>query len=443
MIVTAKIEKLENGKLVLKPDVDISRFLAQKRPRRVEVRLDDGRTISADQRRKIFAIIRDISLWSGQEPEELRLYLEWDFCSRCLREWFSLSNCDMTTAREFITYLIQFCFHWGVPTKDSLLTQTDDIGKYLYPPRKPIVNDLLYSGTYLFVGAPKVGKSFFMGQLAYHVAMGLPLWEYEVHQGTVLYLALEDDYARLQRRLSRMFGVEETSNLYFATQAKSVSEGLDQQLEGFIREHPDVRLIIIDTLQKVREIGGDRYSYASDYEIVTKLKTFSDRYGICLLVVHHTRKMEAEDSFDMISGTNGLLGAADGAFIMQKKRRTDNTALLDIVGRDQPDQELTLEFNRERCVWEFQGAETELWKLPPDPLLEAVAKMLTPEQPEWSGTPTELLERLPGVSIQANILTRKLNVSADRLYNDYGIRYESKRTHEGRVVKLTLENSGT
>lgn len=120
----------------------------------------------------------------------------------------------------------------------------------VYPPRKPIVNELLYSGTYLFVGAPKVGKSFFMGQLAYHVAMGLPLWEYEVHQGTVLYLALEDDYARLQRRLSRMFGVEETSNLYFATQAKSVSEGLDQQLEGFIREHPDVRLIIIDTCRR-------------------------------------------------------------------------------------------------------------------------------------------------------------------------------------------------
>ena len=93
-------------------------------------------------------------------------------------------------------------------------------------------------------------------------------------------------------------------------------------------------------------------------------------------------------------------------------------------------------------MWEFQGAETELWKLPSDPLLEAVAKMLSPEQPEWSGTPTELLERLSGVSIQANILTRKLNVSADRLYNDYGIRYESKRTHEGRVVKLTLENSG-
>lgn len=86
------------------------------------------------------------------------------------------------------------------------------------------------------------------------------------------------------------------------------------------KEHTDARLIIIDTLQKVREVGGDKFSYASDYEIVTKLKAFSDEHGICLLVVHHTRKMESSDSFDMISGTNGLLGAADGAFVMQKEK---------------------------------------------------------------------------------------------------------------------------
>ena len=164
----------------------------------------------------------------------------------------------------------------------------------LYPPRTPVVDGFLYGGTYLFVGAPKVGKSFFMGQLAYHVAMGLPLWDYPVRKGTVLYLALEDDYARLQRRLSGMFGVECADNLYFATQAKTLNEGLDKQLEEFLKEHTDARLIIIDTLQKVREVGGDRYSYSSDYEIVTKLKSFSDKYGICLLVVHHTRKLESE-----------------------------------------------------------------------------------------------------------------------------------------------------
>lgn len=135
-----------------------------------------------------------------------------------------------------------------------------------------------------------------------------------------------------------MFGVESADNLFFATKAKTLNEGLDTQLESFVKEHTDARLIIIDTLQKVREVAGDRGSYASDYEIVTKLKTFSDKHGICLLVVHHTRKLESEDSFDMISGTNGLLGAADGAFIMHKKKRTDNMAVMDIVGRDQPDQ---------------------------------------------------------------------------------------------------------
>ena len=309
----------------------------------------------------------------------------------------------------------------------------------VYPPRTPVVDGFLYGGTYLFVGAPKFGKSFFMGQLAYHVAMGLPLWDYPVRKGTVLYLALEDDYARLQRRLSGMFGVECADNLYFATQAKTLNAGLDRQLEEFLKAHTDARLIIIDTLQKVREVGGDRYSYSSDYEIVTKLKSFSDKYGICLLVVHHTRKLESEDSFDMISGTNGLLGAADGAFIVHKKKRTDNEAVMDIVGRDQPDQELTIEFDRERCVWKFKKAETELWKQPPNPLLEAINNFLTEDKPEWEGTATELVSQLPDMQIQANVLSRKLNVVNSQLLNDYGIFYDNKRGHERKIILKRLE----
>lgn len=308
-----------------------------------------------------------------------------------------------------------------------------------YPPKLPIVDGLLYNGTYLFVGSPKIGKSFFMAQIGYHISKGLPLWGFSVRKGTVLYLALEDDYARLQRRLSGMFGVECADNLYFATQAKTLNEGLDRQLEGFLKEHKDARLIIIDTLQKVREVGGDRYSYSSDYEIVTKLKSFSDKYGICLLVVHHTRKLESEDSFDMISGTNGLLGAADGAFIMQKKKRTDNEAVMDIVGRDQPDQELTIEFDRERCVWKFKKAETELWKQPPNPLLEAINVFLTEDRQAWEGTATELVKQLPDIQIQANVLSRRLNTVNSQLLNDYGIFYDNKRGHERKIILKRLE----
>ena len=189
-----------------------------------------------------------------------------------------------------------------------------------------------------------------MAQLAYHVSMGIPLWGYAVNRGTVLYLALEDDHRRLQDRLYRMFGENSTENLYFAVYAKQLNKGLETQLKGFIREHPDTRLIIIDTLQKIREDGGEKCSYASDYDMMASLKSFADESGVCLLLVHHTRKQQADDRFDMISGTNGLLGAADGAFLLQKERRTDCSATLDISGRDQQDQRLYLTRNNERLI---------------------------------------------------------------------------------------------
>ena len=106
-----------------------------------------------------------------------------------------------------------------------------------YAPKVQVVDGLLYSGAYLFAGAPKVGKSFFMAQLGYHVSSGLSLWEYPVHKGTVLYLALEDTPSRIQKRLSRMFGTDSADDFHFSTHAKNIGGGLDGQLEKFVREH--------------------------------------------------------------------------------------------------------------------------------------------------------------------------------------------------------------
>ena len=246
----------------------------------------------------------------------------------------------------------------------------------VYQSKPPLVDGLLYRGTYLFVGAPKLGKSFLMTQLAYHISTGTPLWKYPFRKGTVLYLALEDDYRRLQERSYRMFGTAENESLFFSVSAGQLGSGLDEQLTNFLREHTDTSLVIIDTLQKVREVGGDNYSYANDYQIITRLKALADSYGICLLLVHHTRKQQADDKFDMISGTNGLLGAADGAFLLTKEKRTGNAACLDVSGRDQPDQRLHLFRNEETLAWELERVETELWKAPPEPLLEQVSAFL-------------------------------------------------------------------
>lgn len=308
----------------------------------------------------------------------------------------------------------------------------------VYQSKPPLIDGLLYPGTYIFAGAPKLGKSFLMAQLAYHISTGTPLWNYTVRKGTVLYLALEDDYHRLQERLYRMFGTESTDNLHFSVSAGQLGNGLDEQLTRFIAEHPDTKLIIIDTLQKVREVSGDSYSYANDYEIITRLKKFADSCGICLLLVHHTRKQNADDKFDMISGTNGLLGAADGGFILRKEKRTSNAATLEVSGRDQPDQKIYLNRNPETLVWGLEKTETELWKQPPDPLLKTIADKITRENSEWQGTPTELVDFL-GVDIKANALTMKLNINAGRLFNEYGIRYQNKRCHDGRRVSLALE----
>lgn len=305
----------------------------------------------------------------------------------------------------------------------------------VYENRLPIIDGLLYPGTYLFVGTPKVGKSFLMAQIAYHVSTGLPLWNYSVHVGTVLYLALEDDYRRLQERLYRMFGVEGTDALHFATCAKQLGAGLYEQLARFVSEHRDTRLIIIDTLQKIREASGDRNSYASDYEIIGQLKHFADQTGIALLLVHHTRKQQADDKFDMISGTNGLLGAADGAFVLQKEKHTGNTAVLEVSGRDQPEQRLVLKKDMEHLVWELEKAEMELWQVPPDPILEKVADLLSEDILEWSGTPTELAEALK-LELKPNLLTKHLNVNASRLFHEWHTQYENIRTHAGRRIIL-------
>ena len=311
-----------------------------------------------------------------------------------------------------------------------------------YQSKPPLIDGLLYPGTYIFAGSPKLGKSFLMAQLAYHVSTGTPLWNYTSRKGTVLYLALEDDYRRLQERLYRMFGTESADNLFFSVSAGQLGKGLDEQLARFVAEHTDTKLIIIDTLQKVREVGGDNYSYANDYQIMARLKSFADAHGLCILLVHHTRKQTADDKFDMISGTSGLLGAADGAFLLQKEKRTGNAATLEVSGRDQQDQKLYLVRNTETLLWELQRAETELWKEPPEPLLDEIAELVMKDISSWEGSATELVSLIK-VEIQPHVITRKLNILSGRLYAEHGIYYKNNRTHDGRKIRFWKDDTET
>ena len=121
MITSANIVSYDGYNLIVRPHERIGRELAQKQVHEIELRIVDGRTISAEQRRKIYAIIRDIAFWCGDNPEWIKEYFKFNFCGEFGIEYFSLSDCEKSVARDFISYL-----------RDTLLNVTDDIGRYLY-----------------------------------------------------------------------------------------------------------------------------------------------------------------------------------------------------------------------------------------------------------------------------------------------------------------------
>lgn len=97
-----------------------------------EIRIDDNRSITSDQRKKIFATIKDISIFTGDHPEDIRSFLLYDYCIETGEMPFSLSDCSISQAREYITFIIDFILKHGIPLSDKALNRTDDIDRYLW-----------------------------------------------------------------------------------------------------------------------------------------------------------------------------------------------------------------------------------------------------------------------------------------------------------------------
>lgn len=251
----------------------------------------------------------------------------------------------------------------------------------------------------------------------------------------MLYFALEDDYPRLQKRLFQMFGAEETNNLYFATQCKTLNEGLDEQVKGFMEEHSDTGLIIIDTLKRVREAGGADYSYASDYDIVARLKSIGGQLQCYNAHCSPYSQAKSGRYFRYDFRNKRIDGSCRRSVCSQQRKTNFYNATLDVAGRDQQDMKIHLVRDTEKLIWNFEKSETELWKEPPEPLLEKIATTLLSESKVWEVTASELCEIL-GEDVKPNVLSLRLSINANRLLKDYGIHYKASRTHNGRKLSL-------
>ena len=216
-------------------------------------------------------------------------------------------------------------------------------------PLKPIefvVDNLITQGLFILAGAPKIGKSWLALDICLSVAKGEPVLNAVTSQGAALYLCLEDSRIRIQNRLYEMTD-EPTEDLHFALLANSIGSVLEEQIETFVAEHHDTKIIFIDTLQKIRSDSPDS-TYATDYKELSVLKTIADNHSVAIVLVHHLRKTNDADPFNMISGTTGLSGCVDGSLVLSESKRGSRTATLYCVGRDIENREIELRFDSEQ-----------------------------------------------------------------------------------------------
>ena len=241
---------------------------------------------------------------------------------------------------------------------DALELQSE----YIEPPTW-VVQDVLPTGLAILCAPSKIGKSWMMLQLGLAVAEGKEFLDFKTEKNGVLYYALEDSKSRIKDRLNKMLkGKKAPSDLRFVIQADTVDSGLLEKIKEELKEFPNIRLVIIDTLQKVRgKVVKNESVYSGDYREMGALKEFADKQKICLLFVHHLRKLaDDSDVFNMISGSTALMGAADSIFIISKKKRMDEDAILSMTGRDIQQSDLVIAFNKYDFVWEVRGTAEEI-----------------------------------------------------------------------------------
>jgi AAA domain len=217
-------------------------------------------------------------------------------------------------------------------------------------------------GAYLLAGKQKMGKSWFALALALAHAQGGRFLNRDIPKGNVLYLGLEDSERRMQSRILTLQpdvdrNPEILSNIRFFHATDNVPR-LDNGLFEFISPYLDeVKLIVIDILQKIRPLKGSGNVYQDDYNTLGAIQTFAIKHGLCILVLHHTRKADADDVFDTLNGSGGVGGAVDGALIIARKRG-EGAAILSTTGRDIPELEHGLTFKD--GLWTYAGTAAEV-----------------------------------------------------------------------------------
>jgi len=188
---------------------------------------------------------------------------------------------------------------------------------------------------------------------------------FPVMKSEVVYFALEDSRRRIQSRLNKILtkGNDRNApdNFYFLEDNQSflrLNDGGIDELQILLKDYPDVKLIIIDTLGRSRADRGrrDNIMFQGDYSFLAPIQELALKNKICVILVHHTKKSEEENIIDEISGTTGITAVADTIIILKKVKGEHK---LFVTGRDIPETEYGLMFDDATFTWNVTGEEME------------------------------------------------------------------------------------
>ena len=291
-----------------------------------------------------------------------------------------------------------------------------------------IVDGMIYPGMHILSGDPKIGKSWMMLDMCLAVAKGEKFLGRKTEQGQVVYMALEDTFISLQSRMYELTD-EPSENLIFALMANSIGNGLEEDLQECKNQFPNLKMIVIDTLQKIRNTIDSKYG--SDYKELSTLKNIADSLRIAIVLVHHNRKAHDSNPNNLISGTNGIAGCADGLLVFT---RSGDNAKLHISGRGAPSLELNIK--RENTKWILLDNAPEIKQ---DLFSFAIHDFMC-EKVSINGTASEicsmLKEKYPDQEFNCNWLYRDLLQHDDEI-RSLGIDYGKTKSNGIRSIYIT------
>lgn len=216
---------------------------------------------------------------------------------------------------------------------------------------------------------------------------------------------------------------------------------LEGQIEETLREFPTTGLIFIDTLQMVRDNASAKVNaYAQDYKDLSGLKKLADDHGICIFVVHHTRKeRDSSNIFNDMTGSTGILGVADTGMILRKDDRFGDCATLCITGRDVDEKKLKMQMRGVR--WEITEALSakDLRKERIPDFVFRVADFLLAHR-RFRGTVSQLLAAVGNTELKPNLASKHLTRHYSDVLQPLGITYEYRKTAAARLVLLELHD---